>query len=225
MNRTFLIFLMIGTALLIAVIGGEHRSALPGYMPWEVKALDNGNIRVFGITLNKTRIQEANQILSSFPETRLQTDRHNQLALFAVYDQLNMGGLIVQLELQYDVDEETLLQLASRATDSDEGDYATLPNQLEMELLDARVKTINYLPEIDYDMEMILQRFGQPGEQQTLSDRLQLLRYPDMGLDILLDKLGSEKFSYHAIATNRGEEVKDTKLNKPEDSPEGDLPQ
>jgi hypothetical protein len=199
MNRTFLIFLMVGTALLIAVIGGEHRSALPGYMPWEVKVLDNGNIRVFGINLNRTRIQEANQILSSFPETRLQTDQNNQPALFAVYDQLNMGGLIVRLELQYDVDEETLGQLAARATDSDEGHDATLPDQLEMELLDARVKAIRYLPEIDYDMDMVLQRFGQPAELQSLSDRLQWLRYPDMGLDILLDRAGPEIFSYRAI--------------------------
>lgn len=199
MNRTFLIFLMVGTALLIAVIGGEQRSGLPGYMPWEVKVLDNGNIRVFGITLNKTRIQEANQILSSFPETRLQTDQNNHPALFAVYDQLNMGGLIVQLELQYDVDEETLKLLAARATDAEDGDYATLPDQLELELLDARVKAIRYLPEIDYDMETVLQRFGQPAEQQTLSDRLQLLHYPDMGLDILIDRLGPETLSYHAI--------------------------
>jgi len=162
MNRTFLIFLMVGTALLIAVIGGEHRSAMPGYMPWEVKVLNNGNIRVFGITLNKTRIQEANQILSSFPETRLINNQNNKPALYAVYDQLNLGGLIVQLELQYDVDDETLQQLTSRASTAAEDNYATLPDQLELELLDARVRAIRYIPEIDYSDELILQHFGQP---------------------------------------------------------------
>lgn len=213
MNRTFLIFLMIGTALMIAVIGGEQRSALPGYMPWEIKVLENGNIRVFGITLNKTRIQEANQILTSFPETRLIKTDNDNLALYAVYEQLNMGGFIARLELQYDVDNEELRRLEAQARPSGNGDYFILSEKLELDLLDSRVRSINYIPDIDYTIDMIFQHFGQTTDLKTVSNNLKLLHYPDRGLDILVDTQGSERFSYHAISVASAENA----VNMPAD--------
>ncbi|VAW69970.1 hypothetical protein MNBD_GAMMA10-1344 [hydrothermal vent metagenome] len=71
MNRTFLILLMIGTAMMIAVIGQRKPLNSLDYMPWEVDLLKNGSTRVLGITLGKTTIQEANQIFASFAQSRL----------------------------------------------------------------------------------------------------------------------------------------------------------
>ena len=80
MNRTFLLFLMIGTALLILVIGGNPTEDQPAYTPWNISILDNNKIRVFGVTLGKTTIQDANQIFANFPETRL-IDNNGKLQL------------------------------------------------------------------------------------------------------------------------------------------------
>ncbi len=75
MNRTLLILLMIGTAMMIAVIGQRKPVNSLDYMPWEVDLLKNGSTRVLGITLGKTTIQEANQIFASFAQTRLIRNR------------------------------------------------------------------------------------------------------------------------------------------------------
>jgi len=66
MNRNFLIMLMIGTAMVITVIGQHDPANQLNSQPWEVATLENGSLRVFGITLEKTSIQEANQILADF---------------------------------------------------------------------------------------------------------------------------------------------------------------
>ncbi|HED35773.1 MAG TPA: hypothetical protein ENJ08_16390 [Gammaproteobacteria bacterium] len=71
MNRTLLILLMIGSAMMIAVIGQRQPVNSLDYMPWKIDILQNGSTRVLGITLGKTTIQEANQIFASFAQTRL----------------------------------------------------------------------------------------------------------------------------------------------------------
>ena len=81
---------MIGTALMIMVIGDNQDEKHPEYMPWNIDIIQNNNIRVFGVTLGKTRIQDANQILASFADTRL-LKNGSELELIAVYDELNMA--------------------------------------------------------------------------------------------------------------------------------------
>jgi hypothetical protein len=206
MNRTFLIFLMIGTALMIAVIGGKRPPGLPGYLPWEVKVLANGNTRIFGITLNKTRIQDANQILSSFPRTRFVEDPEEP-GLYAVYDQLNLGGFLARLELQYDLDEDTLLpQAIDTNVDRDSASYDHLPEQVQLALLDSRVKRIRYIPAVDYTPDLILQHFGQADETSSINDHIQRWVYRRMGLSIRMDKQGPEIFSYTPVNSEQPSE-------------------
>lgn len=197
MNRTFLIFLMIGTALMIAVTGGKRSSTLPGYMPWEVRVLPGGNTRVFGITLNKTRIQDANQILGSFPKNRLITEPHTASGLYAVYEQVNLGGFLAELALQYD---NALLEQTESMADVTVGTgYVNLPDQLQLELLNSRVKGIIYTPAVDYTPELVLQHFGQADEQHELEQGRQRWLYRDMGLNIFIDPRGPENFIYKPV--------------------------
>ena len=57
-----------------------------------------------------------------------------------------------------------------------------------MELLTAPVKTLRYLPEIDYDMDSILQNFGQPDETIDLENGIKKLVYVDSGISIYLNE-------------------------------------
>lgn len=198
MNRPFLIFLMVATALMIAVIGNRSRPTLPGYLPWEVKVLDNGSTRIFGITLGKTRIQDANQILASFPDNQLITQPADEAGLYAVYDQLNLGGFLARLELQYDLDDEQLARLLP-ANDDSAGGYRGMSEREKMELLNATVKRIRYIPQVNYTADLLLQHFGQPNQQQTVGPQQQRWRYRVLGLDILVNADGPEVFTYHHI--------------------------
>ncbi len=197
MNRTFLIFLMIGTALVIAVIGDRRPPPLPGYLPWEIQILNNGNTRIFGITLNKTRIQDANQILSRFPSTHYIEDP-SEPGLYAVYDQLNLGGFLARLELQYDIPGDSFPR---QPGNDGQGTFEQLSEQMQMKLLDSRVKRIRYIPEVDYSEELILQHFGQADEEQKVNEQSKRWIFRQMGLSILVNDNGPDIFSYASIAS------------------------
>jgi len=135
MNRTLLILLMIGSAMMIAVIGQRKPVNSLDYMPWEVDILKNGSTRVLGITLGKTTIQEANQIFASFAQTRLiqssasmdnsvsehpaangdSTGNENtappDYQLIARYNDLNFDGMIAEVQLIYQLDKTKILAL------------------------------------------------------------------------------------------------------------------
>ena len=190
---------MIGTALMILVIGGQRTSEQADYMPWDITVLEDGSVQAFGITLNKTQIQDANQILSSFPETRLINDLNNKPLLVAYYDEVAMSGLMAEFELEYNLEQEKLLALEKQANYIPEQEYALLPEAIEMELLNTTVARLSYMPLIDYDIDIILQRFGQPGRESQITEFLQLLEYSDLGLSIYINSAGQDKFVYTPV--------------------------
>ncbi|MCW9013209.1 MAG: hypothetical protein OQL06_05455 [Gammaproteobacteria bacterium] len=202
MNRTFLIFLMIGTALMILVIGGEQSTKKSDYMPWNVSVARNGSISAFGITLNKTPIQDANQILASFPETRLISSATQPAQLIAFYSDVNMAGLMAEFELEYKLSKEKLAELQQTAEAVPGQDYFHLSNSVEMELLNTAVSRLTYKPLIDYDMDIILQRFGQPDSEYKISETTQALEYANLGLSIYINSAGQDMFVYSPIIKN-----------------------
>lgn len=199
MNRTFLILLMIGTALMIMVMGEKQVPSDINSTPWEVSIINNENVRVFGITLGKTTIQDANQILASFPETRLVMD-DSQAKLVAVYDELIIGGFIASIELSYALDAESLKQLADKSSNISDKSYGLLDKNAEMALLSTVINGLIYRPSIDFDIDAILQRFGQPAREDKPTDSITHMDYPDLGLEIIVDTQGPDLFKYQPLS-------------------------
>jgi len=202
MNRTLLIFLMIGCALMVLVIGGKRFESHPEYMPWNIDIVLNDNIRVFGITLGKTRIQDANQILASFADTRLVKNK-NDLQLIAMYDELNMGGLIAEIDLLYDLDKKKLIELEKSAKQDDDLNIMHLPEDIEMNLLTTVVSKLIYKPSVDFEIDIILQRFGPATHEEKVNKNVERWSYPDFGLEIVINKLGPDRFIYSSIQSKR----------------------
>ena len=202
---------MIGTAMMIAVIGQHEPTAQLDTMPWEVDQLDNGSLRVFGLTLDKTSIQDANQIFASFAQTRLQvtTDKngHQTYKLTAFYDELIIGGLIAKIKLIYKIDSNDLqkiyLSLNSSNPDNKttevsnkDVEFYSVSQNIEMEHLNKPVSSITYIPSLDYDQESIRQNFGRAAEEKQINDDLQLWSYPEMGLKIYISQSMPDQFVY-----------------------------
>ena len=211
MNRTFLIILMIGTAMMIAVIGQHEPTTQLDTMPWEVDRLENGSLRVFGLTLGKTSIQDANQIFASFADTQIQvstdSNHYQTYELVAIYDELIIGGLIAQIKLNYLIDSSHLQQiyrsLKSTQNDKDgseqlkEGiELHPVSKEIEIKNLNKPVSSITYTPSIDYDLESIRQNFGPASQEKQINDDLQLWIYPEMGLNIYISKSMPDRFVY-----------------------------
>jgi len=211
MNRTFLIILMIGTAMMIAVIGQHEPTTQLDTMPWEVDKLENGSLRVFGLTLGKTSIQDANQIFASFAETRLQvstdSNHYQSYQLIAIYDDLIIGGLIAQIKLNYLIDSSQLQNIYRSLKNSQKDNIDTealkegiehyaVSKEIEIEQLNKPVSSITYTPSIDYDLDSIRQYFGPAAEEKQVNEDLQLWSYPEMGLKIYISQSKPDHFIY-----------------------------
>ncbi len=206
LNRTFLVFLMIASAMLIAVIGQREPTAHLDAMPWEVYRLENNSLRVFGITLGKTSIQEANQIFASFAETKFQVTIDNNefqtYQLIADYDELVIGRLLAKIQATYLISQKNLQHIAGTlniATGNQGKKFYLIDKKTEMKYLNTAIETITYIPSIDYDLETIQQRFGHASEEKQLNEHEKLWRYPEMGLEIYIHDSEPDKFVYSVL--------------------------
>ncbi len=194
---------MIATALMIMVIGDSSDSEQTTHMPWNIDIQANGTSRVFGITLGRTQLQDANQILAQYPETHFIPASENMPArLVSIYDELNTGGLLATIELEYALEPSTLVEYEKSALTVADKSYLQLSDQHQMQLLSATIKTLTYKPAIDYEIDVILQRFGTATEQLQINDTTQRWRYPELGLEIVIDSAGLDTFIYRAIAAS-----------------------
>jgi len=189
---------MIGTALMIAVIGNKDIKQSADTMPWNIQVLDNGAIRILGITLGKTNIQDAHQIFSHFSETRLFTS-DDKSELLAHFDEFNMAGLLAEIDLVYDISETHLEKVRQQATNTRHGEYQLIRESMLMDLLTTPVKQLIYKPFIDYDSNIITQRFGPATDHKRISETVEKLSYPSVGLVIYLNSDGPDKFIYSRI--------------------------
>lgn len=203
MNRTFLIFLMVGTAMMIAVLGQYKPHTQLNYTPWDIHIQDNGASRVFGLTLGKSNIQEANQIFASFADTRLHIAENGEAALIAYYKELVMDGIVADIELYYQLEPAALQQLqrdlVSAESDAQKQNTYSLPPDLEMDYLSTPIARIVYKPAIQYGEELIRQRFGTPQQIVKIDDIQRHWHYPDSGLVISLFDHQPEEFDYRPL--------------------------
>jgi len=189
--------------MMIAVLGQYKPHTQLNYTPWDIQIQDNGASRVFGLTLGKSNIQEANQIFASFADTRLLIDESNQPVLVAHYNELVMDGIVADLELYYQLEPAVLEQLHKDLVaieNSQRQQTYKLPADTEMDYLSTPIARIVYKPAIQYGEELITQRFGAPQQTVKVDDQQRHWLYPDSGLTIsLFDGQQAEEFEYRPL--------------------------
>lgn len=211
MNNTLLIFLMLIIAMILAVIDQKESVPELDYQPWQVDRLDNGTSRVFGITLGKTTVQEANQIFANFAETRLNTEDPDrtgtQIQLNAYHDQLIFNGQIASVKLRYKLNSKQLQSLYenailfhSDAAQKSDKDYLTVDTEEEISLLNTPIDCITFIPATRYTEESIREHLGDAIDTKQLEDGRRILNYPDKGLKIIITPGKSEQFIYSSIS-------------------------
>ena len=62
----------------------------------------------------------------------------------------------------------------------------------------AAVKSITFIPTIDFDEQTVLKRFGDPAERIRGDDQMTHLLYPDKGLDLIINPAGKDILQYVA---------------------------
>lgn len=171
-------------------------------LPWQVELTPDGHTRVFGLTLGRSSFEAA--IRQHGPAMELaiiadpEEDDAGALELF--YGRFMAGMLSGRLILGTNMDREVLLELRERAADSKVLDSGSRKFILDPEDLptarSAIIDAITFIPEADLDSEVVIQRFGPPDQRLRLNDQIEHLLYPELGLDVLIDREGKEVLQY-----------------------------
>lgn len=201
----FVMALLVLLALPLLLPKGEveRRTAVPDSgMPWQIEAAGDGFTRVFGIEPGRTPFGAARDRLGGAPLVALVAATGGSGSLEAYWDSFSAGPLMGKLVLTLDTSLEQREEMLQRAVKAEYMEGTTRRVTMTHEDL-ARAETlpilaVTFIPSAHLDEEIILRRFGAPGERIRASEHREHFLYPDKGLDLQLDAKGKEVLQYVA---------------------------
>lgn len=169
--------------------------------PWDIKLHADGSSEVFGLQLEVSTLNDAMQRYNPVPEMAL-FEKQGLLSLEAYFNEVRTGMLSGKMVVTLLVDRAMLEQFRNRAKSSKPMESGSLRYVLAGD--DARqsrsikIRSLTYIPYINLDDDIILQRFGEPEKRIEQNKTLVHYLYPLKGLDVIMDRDGKEVLQYVA---------------------------
>lgn len=195
---------VLGISILAVIIGilmpGQPREKAVN-LPWQVEPLADGSIKVFGLVLGKSTLQEAQQIFQEEAELSMFATDDGKRVVEGFFNQLTLSGLRARMVVGMDYSEEELAAMFDRgariATMGSGKRKVSLSGEDKMAAMHIPIISITYLPKVNLDAELVEKRFGRPAERikERKSDVEHWL-YPDLGLDIALSDEQKDVLQY-----------------------------
>jgi len=196
-----LLMLVALVALIVALPFIPQRETGPdsGY-PWQIDLTEQGLSTVFGLTIGRTRMTEVRDIIGDGMKLALLSDDKGDAAVEMYYGVYTAGRLSGRLIIVADLAPEAIGGMRERAIRAGGANRFRIHNDDLPAIMQSPVKGITFIPLVDLDKDIILQRFGQPDEIVTSEDKLSHFLYAEKGLDVILDNDGKEVLQYVAPA-------------------------
>ncbi len=196
-----LILLIASITILSACDSKDRGSAVPDQVyPWQIEVLPDGRNRVFGITLEQTRLDEASEILNRGYDLGLFETPGQPLTLEAFFSEVTLGGLSGKIILTLSASQQELEAMRERAIKRkvlESGARRYVMATPDKAAAGSRiVQALSYIPYVDLEPEIIQARFGPPAERIRVDATHEHWLYPDKGLDLLLEEDGKELLQY-----------------------------
>lgn len=172
--------------------------------PWRIEVFPDGSSRVFGITLEKSTLADAQALFQDTGDSKLFASPEGRLALEIFFDRVNLGGMRGKFVLGLSPGEKTLgamLERGMRVKSMGDGTQKVTLHPEDLARIEYMpVTAITYLPSADLDEEVIMERFGEPEKRMKEEEREGIAHwfYPRLGLDVVLNSKGKEVFQYVA---------------------------
>ena len=172
--------------------------------PWQITIQPDGKLRVFGIILNQSTLNDATALFRRDYNIGLFETANQPLSLEAYFNEVTMGGISGKFVMTLEASQDELVALLQNAVkrkvlESGAKRY-TLKAETSAALAQKRITSLSYIPYINLDEGIIRKRFGEPAERIIVDQKRQHLLYPELGLDLLLDEEGKELLQYVAPA-------------------------
>lgn len=186
-------------------------------LPWQVEALAGGRSRVFGLVLGDATLEDARARLGRGMQVAIVVAPGEPASLEAFQDQVSAGFVLGRMVLGADLPLPQVEAMLARAKKAEYMESTTRRVTLSDEdlaaALAATVSNIAFVPSVQLDEAMVLQRFGPPVQRLRSSPTTEHFLYPERGLDLVLDSAGKEVLQY--VAPRDFERLRAPLLRKP----------
>ena len=191
---------LIALGLAILLPGGRTMDKDPK-LPWDIRLDQQGGSEVFGLSLEQSTLNDAKQIFQNEGKVSLFITREGKPSLEAYFERIFLSGLRADFVLVLEAEDHQLQELYDRGSRISRTTEITRKVELtaDDELLVGNfpIKLINYIPAADLDNELILERFGEPGERiEERESGVTHWIYPETGLSIGVSPEGKEILQY-----------------------------
>lgn len=169
-----------------AAAGAARADAADANLPWQVRALGDGRSQVFGLTLGRDTLAQAEARFGDHLQLALVARLGEVGSLEALVEPMSAGFVSGRLVLAFDVPRETLLRWRTRVEHSEpmEGGVRrfTLRAADRDEARRAPLAGLSFIPALRLGEADLRERFGAPAQVQADADGVLRLLYPDRGL-------------------------------------------
>lgn len=171
-------------------------------LPWQIEVLADGTAKVSGLTVGASTLADARDRFGRDVEVALVAAPGEVGDLEAFFQDVTFGAVAGKLIVTADIDPAKIGPMRERAIKVDYMKSSTKQWTLSADDLAAAyaapIRTLTFIPAVDLDEQIVLQRFGKPAERIRVSDHSEHFLYPERGLDVILDSNGKEVLQYVA---------------------------
>lgn len=199
MNKKLLIFALIaGVFVSLPFVTRQiSEKEISGY-PWDITVHESGLSTVFGLSLGQMTMADVLRTVGSDMKLALLSVNDEPGSVEMYYAHFTAGRLSGRLIVVADLDVQTVGEIRQRAIRSGGEHQFRIHRDDLPAVMRAPIKGLTFIPIVDLDADIIVQRFGKPAEVISQSSTLSHYLYPEKGLDIVLDTDGKEVLQYVA---------------------------
>lgn len=173
-------------------------------LPWHIEHPTADSTRVFGVTLNKSTLNEAEQIFREDATVSMFRSPQGKLATEAYFDEVTLNGLKAKIVVTLavpDTEMQAMLNRSVRAQGVGSGKQITLTSDDVAQVRRLPISSLTYMPTVHLEEAAFTQRFGIPTQRikETNSGVIHWL-YAQHGLDVTFDGAAKPILQYVAPA-------------------------
>ena len=199
-------FLSVLAVSLLAMLLGVYfssdidKSQALGF-PWQVKKHEDGSTSVFLIKLGTTTLGQSEKLFQEVAELSLFKPKDNDEVIEAFFNKVLIGGLSSKIIISFSLEKSQLVSMYDRgvriSTLGSGTRKVTLSSNDQVEMRNAVITAITYLPSINLSDDLVEKRFGKPENkiQDEQSGAMHWL-YPEKGVDVVLHDSEKEVITY-----------------------------
>jgi hypothetical protein len=169
-------------------------------LPWQIEHPEPGRTRIFGLTLGSSSAGEAEQRFRAEAVTSLFRSPEGQLAAEMFFEQVTLSGLKARVVISIAApatELQAMYERGLRISATGGGKKITPAPEDAARLRLLPVAALTYMPAVPLDEEILVKRFGQPGQRiREKGSGIVHWLYPEHGLDVAWKDTGKPVLQY-----------------------------